>query len=264
MSLPGSTSNRVVYGEAKNVNIFTFGGHRGAQNPTVSTQMAELTASPTPTCSPLRSITKPPLGIVCDKPASLSPSPSVLQLYYLESTVPTEFPLQSPPRSKRRALRMADTNPSVKEKKSLKSYLTTLTRKVSQKTATGAQQLGNLARSATITRSKTMKGRKNHDNPNAIITTTTTTTSVASVFIPPRTVTSPPPPLEVDGKPAPRLPNIVYRSPDADFIESHMEAKIRSIGSNGEAEKGGDEVKKKDRMGGYTIRIIDPNSNKDA
>ncbi|RVD89372.1 uncharacterized protein DFL_000384 [Arthrobotrys flagrans] len=149
---------------------------------------------------------------------------------------------------------MSDTIQSPKEKKSLKSYFTAFSRKFSQKTVTSAQ---HLARSVTVSRSKSTKSSRKHSNT----TTTTTSTSIASVFIPRRQS------AQVNGTPAPRLPNIVYRSPDADFIESHMEAKIRSIGASNESGKGEEkeEVKeKKDRMEGYTIRIIDPSSNNET
>ncbi|KAK6519102.1 hypothetical protein TWF281_003791 [Arthrobotrys megalospora] len=134
--------------------------------------------------------------------------------------------------------------PPPKDKKTLKEYIASLTRKVSQKTALGAQHLGTLARSATISRSRNSKARRNSILASSTSPTTTTTTSAP----------------KKDTATAPRLPNIVYRSPDADFIESHMEASIRSIGADIEAEK---EIGKEgdDRMGGYTIRLIDPRTN---
>ncbi|KAF3213506.1 hypothetical protein TWF106_007421 [Orbilia oligospora] len=172
--------------------------------------------------------------------------------------------------------------PTTPPKKSIKSYITTLSRKVSQKTVTGAQHLGTLARSAT-TASRRSKTSKTSDRKYST-TTTTTMKSVTSVFIPSSDING----INNNnngggnngGPPAPRLPNVVYRSPDADFIESHMEARIRSIGANnnnndnngdgGEnKEEDGDgkeekEGKKEDRMGGYTIRIINPNCNNEA
>ncbi|KAF3153658.1 hypothetical protein TWF569_001965 [Orbilia oligospora] len=177
---------------------------------------------------------------------------------------------------------MDDQPPTTPPKKSIKSYITTISRKVSQKTVTGAQHLGTLARSATTVsrRSKPSKssGRKYSTTTNT--TTTTTMKSITSVFIPSSDVNG----MNNNnsgniggGPPAPRLPNVVYRSPDADFIESQMEARIRSIGANNNGggenkeEEGGDgdgkeekEEKKKDRMGGYTIRIISPNCNNEA
>ncbi|KAF3176844.1 hypothetical protein EYR41_011870 [Orbilia oligospora] len=177
---------------------------------------------------------------------------------------------------------MDDQPPTTPPKKSIKSYIATISRKVSQKTVTGAQQLGTLARSATTVsrRSKTSKssGRKYSTTTNS--TTTTTMKFITSVFIPSSDVNG----MNNNnsgniggGPPAPRLPNVVYRSPDADFIESQMEATIRSIGASNNGggenkeEEGGDgdgkeekEGKKKDRMGGYTIRIISPNCNNEA
>ncbi|KAK6498158.1 hypothetical protein TWF506_004397 [Arthrobotrys conoides] len=152
---------------------------------------------------------------------------------------------------------MDDQTTPLSPKKSLKSYITTLTRKVSKKTVTGAQHLGTLARSTTVSRSKTSKSSRKY---NTTTNTTMTMNSVASVFIPSD--------LNGGGPPqAPRLPNVVYRSPDADFIESQMEAKIRSIGTINEGEQKEDKEgkkEKKDRMGGYTIRIIKPNCNNEA
>ncbi|KAK6347506.1 hypothetical protein TWF718_005347 [Orbilia javanica] len=148
---------------------------------------------------------------------------------------------------------MGDNTQPDKEKKSIKTYITTLSRKASKKAASGAQQLGTLARSATISRSKSKASKKNK--------TTTPTGSVTSSFFYHDLSAAPGETL------APRLPNVVYRSPDADFIESHMEARIRSIGSDDSETEGEEEVKqkkKKDRMGGYTIRIIEPSSANEA
>ncbi|KAK6334423.1 hypothetical protein TWF730_003637 [Orbilia blumenaviensis] len=151
-----------------------------------------------------------------------------------------------------------------KEKKTLKSYLNSITRRVSQKTALGAQHLGNIARSATLSKRRESKRSK-------LSTTTTTNNTTTSNFMASPTMASfATLPISKNDTSVPRLPNVVYRSPDADFIESHMEAKIQSIGAaNGdikkkEKEENEERMKKEeeaDRMGGFTIRLIDPDAS---